>query len=71
MGPILSNKKKFQCIDDAESHDQKLLEEKALRAFLLNANKRNDLPKEVYNDIRPVETLRPRMYGVPQLHKDV
>ena len=39
MGPILSNKKKFQCIGDAESHDQTLLEEKALQAFLLNANK--------------------------------
>ena len=70
MNPILSDKKKFERIGEAEKHDRTLLEERALQAFLLKAKKNKDLPDEVYNEIRPVGTARPRMYGVPKLHKD-
>ena len=43
--------------------------ERALKAFLLRATKAGDLLRPVYDRIRPVGTTRPRMYGVPKVHK--
>ena len=69
MSGILSQENKFQLIGDAETHDRTIQAERALQAFLLRAKKAGDLPNEVYERIRPVGTARPRMYGVPKIHK--
>ena len=69
MGDILSDTTKFMKIGSVENHDRTLQQERALQAFLLRAQKSKDLPKAVYDRIRPVGATRPRMYGVPKIHK--
>ena len=49
--------------------DHTLQQEQALRAFPVKARKKKDLPKDVYDRIRPVGSCRPPMYGLPKLHK--
>ena len=69
MNSILQTDK-FVKLGDANTKDRTLQEERALQAFLLHATKRGDISREIYNRIRPVGTTRPRLYGVPKLHKD-
>ena len=69
MMSVLSQKDKFEKLGDVETCDRTLQQERALQAFLLKAYKKKDLSKEVYDRIRPVGSCRPRMYGLPKLHK--
>ena len=69
MQLILEDQDKFEFIGDAETNDKTVQHERALQAFLLRATKAGDLPRPVYDRIRPVGTTRPRMYGVPKVHK--
>ena len=68
MNVILTDSK-FEALGDADTNDRTLQQERALQAFLLRACKAGDLPRDIYNRIRPVGTTRPRMYGVPKIHK--
>lgn len=68
MNSILQTDK-FMELGNANEQDRTLQEERALQAFLLRAHKKGDISKEVYERIRPVGTTRPRMYGVPKIHK--
>lgn len=70
MTSILSQTDKFQRIGDAETYDHTTLQERALQAFLLRATKNGHISREIYDEIRPVGSTRPRMYGVPKIHKD-
>ena len=70
MKPILDDTSKFRKIGDANENDRTLLQERALQAYLLRAHKNKQLTREVYNRVRPVGSTRPRMYGVPKLHKE-
>ena len=70
MEPILSQTTKFRKLGKADKQDRTLQEERSLQAFLLKASQRKDLPDKVYDEIRPVGTSRPRMYGVPKTHKE-
>ena len=69
MNAILSQADKFEKIGSVESSDNTLQQERALQAFLLRARKNGHISKEVYERIRPVGASRPRMYGLPKLHK--
>ena len=70
MEAILADEKKFHYIGDADVHDRTVQQERALQAFLLRAVNAGDLQRDIYERIRPVGTNRPRMYGVPKIHKD-
>ena len=67
---ILKDHSKFEHIGDADLNDRILQQERALQAFLLRACKNKYLPESVYDRIRPVGSTRPRMYGLPKLHKE-
>ena len=69
MNDILSQADKFVCIGDVETNDNTLLRERALQAFLLRHKKARYISQEVYERIRPVGCSRPRMYGLPKIHK--
>ena len=69
MEMILSDTTKFQRIGDAEGNDNTLKQERALQAFLLREWKAKHITRDTYDRIRPVGSTRPRMYGLPKLHK--
>ena len=70
MKAILGDTSKFEHIGDADTKDRTLQQERALQAFLLRACKNKHLPESVYDRIRPSGSTRPRMYGLPKLHKE-
>ena len=70
MEMILNDASKFLSIGPADVNDRTVQIERALQAFLLQAKKRGHLTGEVYERIRPVGSVRPRMYGLPKLHKN-
>ena len=70
MRTILEDDSKFVHIGDAETKDRTTQQERALQAFLLRALKKGDISRDVYDRVRPSGSMRPRMYGVPKLHKD-
>ena len=69
MRVILEDQSKFEHIGSAEEHDRTVQHERALQSFLLRARRRGDIRQDVYERIRPVGSTRPRMYGVPKIHK--
>ena len=69
MDRILSDVTKFEHIGDVDTNDRTVQQERALQAFLLRAVNAGDLRRDVYERIKPVGTNRPRMYGVPKIHK--
>ena len=69
MGAILSDETKFVKLGDVDTNDHTLQHERALQAYLLRAMKANKISADVYHRIRPVGATRPRMYGIPKIHK--
>ena len=69
MEEILSQPDKFEKLGDTATKDRTLMQERALQALLLREKKKGHITNEEYNRIRPVGTARPRMYGVPKVHK--
>ena len=70
MESILSDERKFRKIGNAAENDSTFQQERALQAFLLRARKKGHISEEVYERIRPVGSTRPRMYGLPKVHKE-
>ena len=69
MNVILADDSKFERLGGTETHDHTLQQERALQAFLLRAVNAGHIRRDVYDRIRPVGSTRPRMYGIPKLHK--
>ena len=69
MERILGQEDKFTRIGDVADNDSTVLQERALQAFLLRACRNGHITEEVYDKICPVGSTRPRMYGLPKLHK--
>ena len=69
MLAILAQDNKFVRIGSVKEHDRTCQQERALQAYLLRAFKRSEITREEYERIRPVGAMRPRMYGVPKVHK--
>ena len=59
---------KIQCIV-VESKIKCIVESKIQRQ-LLQLKKDGLLPPSVYETIRPTESLQPRLYGLPKIHKE-
>ena len=70
MEVILNDTSKFLHIGTADANDRTVQIERALQAVLLRAKKAGHITAELYERIRPVGSVRPRMYGLPKLHKE-
>ena len=69
MMAILGDKSKFKCLGSCDEHDRTGENERALQAFLLRQRNSGKISKDVYERIRPTGSVRPRMYGLPKVHK--
>ena len=69
MVAILSDVTKFECLGPVNQFDNTVQNETKLQCRLLQLVKSDDLPKTVYEVIRPTGSQRPRMYGLPKIHK--
>ena len=70
METILSQPGKFLRIGPAEQHDTTLQQERALQAYLYRREREGHISRETYERIRPIGATRPRMYGLPKIHKE-
>ena len=68
MDAILEDANKFLKIGDLTFDDTQKLENKLQKHFL-ELFRRKFILKEVYEFIHPVSLQRPRMYGLPKIHK--
>ena len=68
MDAILEDTNKFLKLGDFSFDESQKLENK-LQKRLLELFRRKFTLKEVYEFIRPVGSQRPRMYGLPKIHK--
>ena len=68
MNAILDNTDKFLKLGDLSFDDSQKLENKLQKRFL-ELFRRKFISKEVYEFIRPVGSQRPRMCGLPKIHK--
>ena len=69
MNVILSDKTKFKNLGTVIASDNTIKSEAKLQRRLLQFFKSKFLSKETYERIRPAGSQRPRMYGVPKIHK--
>ena len=69
MMVVLQDKLKFQEIKPAETFDRTDKMEQQLSSFLLQLVTNCELSEATYKSVRPVGSCRPRMYGVPKIHK--
>ena len=69
MMTILGDETKFECLGPCKDHDRTGQNERALQTFLLRQHKAGEISKDVYERIRPTGSVRPRMYGLPKVHK--
>ena len=60
---------KFECLRPVNQFDNTVQNETKLQRRLLQLVKSDDLPKTVYEVIRSTGSQRPRMYGLPKIHK--
>ena len=69
MMDVLSDDSKFESLGGCDVADRTDLNERALQAFLYRNFKEKKISEDVYKRIRPVGSIRPRMYGLPKVHK--
>ena len=69
MMDILNDATKFELLGNCDEYDTTGRNERALQAFLLRKVKENQISAEVYYRIRPTESVRPKMHGLPKVHK--
>lgn len=61
---------KLRKIDPADSHEPTDKTEYMIQWCLLDLAKCNLLPNSQYERVRPVVGQRPRIYGLPKIHKN-
>ena len=69
MMSILEDKSKFLRLGPVEQFDRTLSIENALRTYLKRLVSEKEMSAHTYNEILPVGSSRPRMYGLPKVHK--
>ena len=69
MECILSDTSKFKFLGPVSEFDKTEKNEAKLQRHLLKLVKADELPQNVYQVIRPTGSQRPRMYGLPKIHK--
>ena len=70
MGNILNDASKFECLGPAATADRTSTIETKLQNRLRELLNSEQLPKQVYDEVRPTGLQRPRMYGLPKTHKE-
>ena len=70
MGNILNDASKFECLGPAATADRTSTIETKLQNRLRELLNSEQLPKQVYDEIRSTSSQRPRMYGLPKTHKE-
>ena len=66
---ILDDPSNLECLGGCDEHDNTGQNERALQAFLLRQHKAGLISSVIYDRIRPTGSVRPRMYGLPKVHK--
>ena len=70
MGNILNDASKFECLGPAATADRTATIETKLQNRLRELLNSEQLPKQVYDEVRPTGSQRPQMYGLPKTHKE-
>ena len=70
MKNVLNDQSKFLKLGPVNKYDKTALHEKKFCEVILKFTKNNMLPKDIAKSIRPVGSQRPRLYGLPKIHKD-
>lgn len=66
---ILQDSSKFKTLGSSAEADNTTKIEAQIQRRLLQLKKEGLLPADIYNKIRPTGSQRPRMYGLPKIHK--
>ena len=69
MESILNDQSKFCRLGPAPDNESTVKIESKIQRRLLQMHKDDLLPTGVYEVIRPTGSQRPRMYGLPKIHK--
>ena len=70
MGYILDDKTKFFNMGSVDQHDNTAKTEQKLQKRLLDLVNQKILTRDIYDRIRPTGSQRPRMYGLPKMHRE-
>ena len=70
MLSILQDASKFKLLGDCATEDHTLRAERSLQNLLRDLTKTGEVSEATYQKIRPTGSSRPRMYGVPKVHKE-
>ena len=68
MKVILQDTSKFKELGPVNTHDKTASHEAALCGFLEDLRCAKEITDEMYDAIRPVGSVRPRLYGLPKIH---
>ena len=69
MNFILQDNSKFENLGPSSEFDNTAKIEAHIQRRLLQLKKEGLLPSKIYSRIRPTGSQRPRMYGLPKIHK--
>ena len=69
MGNILNDAPKFECLGPVATAERIVTIETKFQNQLRELLNLEQLPKQVYDEVRPTGSQRPRMYGLPKTHK--
>ena len=69
MMEILDDKTKFVKMGPASNFDNIVKIEKEIINTLKDLVCKKEISQETFNDIKPIGSIRPRLYGLPKMHK--
>ena len=69
MQEIIQDNTKFEHIGPVLTKDKTAKREEELRKFLWNLVSTKEISEDLYKELRPVGSQRPRLYGLPKTHK--
>ena len=69
MMKILNAKSKFLSLGPVSRFDRTAKIEQNIRGYLKRLLDSREIPESVYKQVLPVGSVRPRMYGLPKVHK--
>ena len=69
MAAILEDGSKLVKLGPVSTHDRTLAREKELVTYLKNLRPAKDMSESEFFRMKPIGSVRPRMYGLPKIHK--
>ena len=70
MKCILDDTAKFMRLGPVETHDRTPTVEASLNSFLNDLMCTGEITENLYDSLRAVGSMRPRLYGLPKVHKE-